>query len=214
MIQICKAGEASRDLVLAAMLHDICYSGLTIPGTLQGAAWEAHDMRQQHMRLGASMSDEFLTRLITAGESLTEERKDQLVEIIRTHDNPYIGIPLTNKDSLLHRDADLAFVVSAASFWKDYLAYVSQPRGLSSVGNIDGGFTPTLLLERRRASFENEEPMTSRTGQVIVSGQLERRKGEIGQVMAALRTDPEGEQRLVEVLTEILIADFEALRKH
>jgi HD superfamily phosphodiesterase len=129
MIEICERTGASRDLVVAAVLHDIGYAGLKIPGTLEGAKWDSKDVRETHMAAGAEMSKKYLRELQAEGAlELTSERIEKLVEIIATHDNPYIGKPLNEQEALLHRDADRAFVISAVSFWKDYLAYLSDAK--------------------------------------------------------------------------------------
>jgi hypothetical protein len=223
MIHVCKREGANRDLVLAAMLHDIGYAGVKIPGTLEGAAWKTKDMRERHMAAGAVMSDQFLRQLISDGKvSLSHGRKDELIRIIATHDDPYIGGALEDREALLHRDADRAFVASGASFWKDYLAYLSDPKRASSFRDAGIELTPSVFLELRRASFgsqennqmarfANLEPMTTEIGQAISEGQLSRRLGEIPSVMGAIRVGGERERELTKVLAQIIIDDFRAL---
>lgn len=225
MIGICQHTGASRDLVLAAMLHDIGYAGLNIPGTLQGAAWDSKDIREKHMIAGATMSKRFLTQLRATGAlDLDEERIDKLVEIIATHDDPYLGRPLKEREALLHRDADRAFVISCVSFWKDYLAYLSDSKHITRFANENIKCTPEAFLELRRGSFEMDrsnqmarftsyEPMESDTGASISQRQLLLRRAETREVLGALRAGSANQTALIELLRRCIIADFQALPK-
>lgn len=220
MIEICERTGASRDLVLAAMLHDVGYAGLKIPGTLEGAKWDTRDVRESHMEAGAQMSRKFLNQLREEGSlDISPERIEELVQIIATHDNPYIGKPLTGQEALLHRDADRAFVISAVSFWKDYLAYLSDSKHVKTFAEAKIKLTPEAFLRLRQGSFEEDstntmarftsyEPMTSEVGAEICAGQLARRLAEIPKVLSALQASAEG---LTEMLREIIVADFGAI---
>jgi hypothetical protein len=223
MIAIVEKTGASRNLVLAAMLHDIGYAGLKIPGTLEGAAWDAKDVRESHMAAGAEMSRRFLKEKQESGQlDISTERVERLVEIIATHDNPYIGKPLTEHEALLHRDADRAFVISTTSFWKDYIAYLSDKKHLKRFAEASITLTPESFLRLRQGSFKSDdsnemarftsyEPMTSELGKVICDGQRARRLGEIRQVEGSLRAAAGLQEPLIEVLRASIVEDLRAV---
>lgn len=223
MIAIAEKTGASRDLVLAAMLHDIGYAGLKIPGTLEGAAWDAKDVRESHMAAGAEMSRRFLREKQERGElNISTERIEKLVEIIATHDNPYIGKPLTEQEALLHRDADRAFVISTTSFWKDYIAYLSDKKHIKRFAESGITLTPEAFLRLRQGSFESDdlnemarftsyEPMTSELGKAICEGQRQRRLAEIRQVEGSLRAAAGLQEPLIEVLRASIVDDLKAV---
>jgi hypothetical protein len=223
MIEICEGTGASRDLVLAAMLHDIGYAGLKIPGTLEGTKWDSKDVRETHMAASAQMSKTYLDKLRKEGTlALSSERVEKLLEIIATHDNPYIGKPLTDEEALLHRDADRAFVVSAVSFWKDYLAYLSDPKHIKRFAEAGVTLTPHAFLQVRHGSFElnsaNQmarfatfEPMKSEFGTAICEGQLARRDAEISNVLSSLHVAAGLQERLIETLRGIIEEDLKAI---
>jgi hypothetical protein len=223
MIVIVERSGASRDLVLAAMLHDIGYAGLKIPGTLEGAAWDTKDVRESHMAASAEMSRRFLREKQESGElDTTAERIEKLVEIIATHDNPYIGKPLSESEALLHRDADRAFVISTVSFWKDYIAYLSDKQHIKKFAEEGITLTPEAFLRLRQGSFESDdanemarftsfEPMTSEWGKAICDGQRARRQAEIRQVEASLRVAAGLKEPLIELLHARIVDDLKAV---
>jgi len=222
MIDICEKTGASRDLVLAALLHDIGYAGLKIPGTLEGAKWDSKDVRETHMAASAQMSHRYLSELRVEGAlELSCERIDKLVEIIATHDNPYIGIPLTDHEALLHRDADRAFVISTVSFWKDYLAYLSDPKHIKRFADADIQLTPKAFLELRMSGFDattrntmsrftSFEPMKSDAGSEICKGQLARREAEVHGIFSSLHVAAGLQERLIETLRATIEEDVRA----
>lgn len=223
MIAIVERTGASRDLVLAAMLHDIGYAGLKIPGTLQGAAWDAKDVRESHMAAGAEMSRRFLEEKQASGAlAISPERIEKLVQIIATHDDPYIGKPLTEHEALLHRDADRAFVISTVSFWKDYIAYLSDKKHIKKFAEEGITLTPEAFLRLRQGSFESDdanemarftsfEPMTSEWGKAICDGQRARRQDEIRDVEASLRVAAGLQEQLIELLRARIVDDLRAV---
>ncbi len=223
MIAIVEKMGANRDLVLAAMLHDIGYAGLKIPGTLEGAAWDAKDVRESHMAAGAEMSRRFLKEKQESGQlDISTERVEKLVEIIATHDNPYIGKPLTEHEALLHRDADRAFVISTTSFWKDYIAYLSDKKHIKKFAEEGITLTPEAFLRLRQGSFESDdanemarftsfEPMTTEWGRQICYGQRARRLAEIRHVEGSLRAAAGLQEPLVEVLRASIVEDLGAV---
>ena len=223
MIAIVEKMGANRDLVLAAMLHDIGYAGLKIPGTLEGAAWDAKDVRESHMAAGAEMSRRFLKDTQERGElDISTERIEKLVDIIATHDNPYIGKPLTEHEALLHRDADRAFVISTTSFWKDYIAYLSDKKHIKRFAEAGITLTPESFLRLRQGSFESDhsnemarftsyEPMTSELGKAICDGQRARRLAEIRHVEGLLRAAAGLQEPLIEVLRASIVEDLRAV---
>ncbi len=227
MIKICESTHASRDLVLAAILHDVGYSALEMPGTLQGAAWEGSDVRLAHMAAGRALSEQYLQQLRDAGTLvISDARLQTILSIIATHDNPYIGKPLIDKEALLHRDADRLFVLSCVSFWKDYIALRSDSTKLDRLQQARIEATPQTLLELRRASFiadpSNQlsymsefEPMTSNFAQTFFELQHTKRLDEVSSVLSLAGTN-ESKTQLPELtlfFTNSIVAEFEALAK-
>lgn len=223
MIRICESSGADRDLVLAAILHDVGYSALEIPGTLQGAAWDKKHARLEHMAASRVMSERHLRQLINDGNlSMSEERLQKILEIIATHDDPYIGKPLSDSEALLHRDADRLFVISCTSFWKDYLALLSDPTQLKRFDGAGVEATPEALLAQRQLSFVRDpshslstftlfEPMTSDFAQRLVQLQYASRTAEIPSILSLILPHQVRLPELETFLTGAIVADFKVL---
>ena len=183
MLKICEAQTASRDLVIAAQLHDIGYSAVNLQAQLEQSRKELKDARTLHMDLGAKMAADFLATL-KANKHLVidDERILQIKEIIATHDNPYLGKQLVGQEALLHRDADRCFVLSCVSFWKDYLAYISDPQAIESCNEARLPATPDTLLNARRFSFglthTNVVPNLNESGPELPVSQFTKRVSE------------------------------------
>jgi hypothetical protein len=225
MIRISESRGANRDLVLAAILHDVGYAALEIPGTLHGAAWDKRDVRVQHMAAGKEMSEEYLLQLTREGKlSISSQRLEKILEIIATHDNPYIGKPLSDSEALLHRDADRAFVLSCASFWKDYLALLTDPGQLRRFHGANVDATPEALLALRKASFQDDpsspmrhlttfEPMKSEYAQKLVQAQLELRSKEIPVFLSLIEEQQSAHVELKGAFARAIMTDFEIVMK-
>ena len=161
MTVLCREHSLSRDLVLAAQLHDIGYAGVKVSGTLTGMAWQNADIRSTHMLHSAKMSAALLRSLCKQGTLLlSETRIDSLVAIIGTHDDPYLGRPLSDPEALAHRDADRAFVISCVSFWKDFIAWSSDSAIRASISQAGLQQDPDTFLQIRCASFTKEANKT------------------------------------------------------
>jgi hypothetical protein len=225
MVGISQTSNSDRDLVLAAILHDVGYSALEIPGTLRGAAWDTKDVRVQHMEVSREMSREYLQELIREGKlSMSSQRLEKILEIIATHDNPYIGKPLSDGEALLHRDADRSFVLSCASFWKDYLALLSDPGQLRRFHQANVDATPEALLTLRKASFHDDpsnplrhltsfEPMQSEYAQELVQAQLKLRSKEIPAFLSLIEAQQSAHVELKAAFARAIMTDFEVVMK-
>ena len=154
MRRIINGEQEADDLMLAAIAHDAGYAMIAIAATTAGPDWQAPDRRQGHMDEGARYLEETLRAYRDAGElTITDERIATLRDIVATHDNPYLGEPLSTREERLHRDADRCFVMSHLSFWKDYLAYVSTDDWATSLAEWGEAPTPEALLLQRLPSF-------------------------------------------------------------
>jgi hypothetical protein len=223
MIRICESTNANRDLVLAAILHDVGYSAVEIPGTLQGAAWDTQDARVAHMAAGRQMSEEHLRRLMDEGQlRLDDDRLTKILDIIATHDNPYLGKPLSGSEALLHRDADRLFVLSCTSFWKDYVAFLSDSGQREKFTREQIEPTPENFLQMRQASFVQDvsnskshlttfEPMVSDFAKEAVEQQLADRRAEIAAVLSYVREESSVQSHLEAFLTHAIVTEFERL---
>lgn len=140
MLSLCLKENLDRNVLMpAAILHDIGYSVVEI--SKYGADWTGKDKRIAHMEAGAVMA-----RGILGETGLSLGERDEIVEIIRTHDNCYIGEPYSTDNQLYHRDADRLYVMSFSSFYKDFLNYLDTSK-VTSVGDH---------LSKSSLSFYNE----------------------------------------------------------
>ena len=223
MCGICLTSNAARDLVYAAILHDIGYSSLNLPHTTQGSSWNKEDVRLAHMRIGAQESERYLREQCTAGMlSLSDERLAKLIQIVATHDDPYLGRPLTDPEALLHRDADRCYVISCSSFWKDYTAHVADHLNSQSSSDAALVAAPDALLHRRYLSFFGDrvgtardgvtcEPLVTSYAQEVIKGQYTRRLNESAHLMDLLASNDSPWDAVQQFLTRACIDDFKAL---
>jgi hypothetical protein len=226
MLSICRESAAPRLMVIAAIVHDVGYTAFEVPGTLQGAGWTTKSLREGHQLASKEMSAPILNRLRNEGKlRMSDETLAHILEIIATHDNPYIGIPLTDPLAKLHRDADRSFVISCVSFWKDYLAYLSDSKRMETFASHKIRLSPDTFLRLREASFVNDplnplrehtsyEPMTSSRAHEIFEAQRSLRAEEFAKVLELLsRTDDGSEEALMSYLRERIVAEFMVLER-
>jgi len=228
MLKICQESDAPRFLVVPAIVHDVGYTAFEVPGTLQGAGWTSKPMREGHQLASKEMSAPVLTRLREQGKlRISDETYEHVLEIIATHDNPYIGIPLTDPLAKLHRDADRSFVISCVSFWKDYLAYLSDHKRMDHFAAHGVQVTPEAFFKVREASFQEMptspldehtlcEPMTSPTAQRIFDLQRTSRRAEFAPVLELLTRDDDASRAALKAfLRERIVEECAAMmRKH
>lgn len=163
MIAICAEEGFPRDLVYVAQLHDAGNSLMKVAPTTQGADWENADKRWKHMELGAVMTNVVLNLLRTQGKiQLSKERIDELCEIVARHDYPYLGRELETAEEKAHRGADRCFVPSALSWYKDLMAYLSDPRYKAKADALGMKLTPRTFLQARMAFFYTPEKAEGR----------------------------------------------------
>lgn len=226
MLKICQESHAPRFLVVPAIVHDVGYTAFEVPGTLQGAGWASIPMREGHQLASKEMSKPILNRLRAEGKlEISDETYEHILEIIATHDNPYIGIPLTDPLAKLHRDADRSFVISCVSFWKDYLAYLSDAKRMARFEADNVRLTPERFLTMREASFREMptnpmdkhtvvETMTSPTAQGIFDLQRSLRREEIAPVLELLtRNDDASRAALKEFLRSSIVGECVAIMR-
>lgn len=133
-VQLAKIPGVSSLVVPGIILHDIGYS-------------VAED-RVGHMREG-----EILSREILKGIGLFNEKEiGKIAEMVGTHDNPYIGMPIKDPDGLALRDADRIFVMSFVSFYKDWVGKRKEKEDFS---------LQDLYLSRMRSFHQDEVPYTT-----------------------------------------------------
>ena len=162
MISICKYDNYSRDLVFVAQMHDIGNSLMEIAKTTKGADWENVDKRKKHMELGADLLTEWLSQYKALGKlGISKERIAELSEIVATHDNPYLGMPLKGgEEAKALRCADRTFIMMAGSFYKDLAAYLSDEKYLKKAEKFGVQLSPEEFLKFRLAFFyKNKEDL-------------------------------------------------------
>jgi hypothetical protein len=184
---------------MVAQLHDVGYAAIAIYSTLQGMAWQNRDTRQAHMEASREMSRAKLEDLRLRGDiSIPQSRVEKLLEIVATHDDPYLGRPLCDFEALAHRDADRTFVISCVSFWKDFIAWSSDSREQKKREERGIPTTPESFLAVRNAGFLrhdssqlvdlNEggfEPMTTELGLQIYKDMHNNRALEIARLRSS-----------------------------
>ncbi|MEK6967030.1 MAG: HD domain-containing protein [Nanoarchaeota archaeon] len=165
MISIIKNESLNRKILLpTAMLHDIGYSKLR----LKGNDWTRSDIRMKHSILGAKMAENILRET----GSFDKKEIELIISLVKTHDNPYRGIPLKTALEKQHRDSDRSFVPFILSFYKDFI-------------NLDSAETLKEFLKKRIISLGMKpgkgysEPFNTKTGKEIGSYLMNRRIEEI-----------------------------------
>jgi hypothetical protein len=179
-------------LVTAAVLHDRGYAILgkcrEISGaeylSRSGAHWEGADTRILHAQLSRRYAARLLfgvkdteLDMIRVGSPLecdvSIEVRELLLEVIETHDYPYVGrYDEMSREARHHFDADSLFSISLLSFVKDYLAYLDDSlkvRAALDIGLGDEGvFTPHgLVVARMSRYFERTDQLPQGWNQVI-----------------------------------------------
>ena len=100
-------------IVPAVLLHDIGYYAVQ-----DKTQWSGKESRIVHMQEGAARSARVLWE---CGGRLEPEEVEDIIGMIAVHDNPYIGIPISQtplRQAL--RDCDRVWVMHALSFYKDW----------------------------------------------------------------------------------------------
>jgi putative nucleotidyltransferase with HDIG domain len=109
---ILKEVNLDEDVMMAAaLLHDTGYS--KIPPNKRKTHW-AKKVKKDHMILGADIARKILTKL-----DYPNEKIDQVYQIILTHDNPELGIPIKNKEGKVLKEADILWMTTEEAFWLD-----------------------------------------------------------------------------------------------
>ncbi|MCF7861530.1 hypothetical protein K9M79_04770 [Candidatus Woesearchaeota archaeon] len=151
MVAICRTeGLDERNLIPTAMLHDIGNSLIKILEG-KGADWENVDKRIAHRIVGSELAWEILKDLRKEGKiDLQDDEIQVMDDLIMTHDDPYLGIPLETLLEKQHRDADRAFVPSISSWYKDFLNYLDDTKN-----DYKKTLTPIKFMKQRLAFFYN-----------------------------------------------------------
>lgn len=214
MIAICNREGYERDLVYAALLHDAGSSLMSYASTTQGVDWAGVDKRKKHMEIGGIMTYSVLGALSTIGAiDLSEERIMKLKMISETHDDPYIGKDINDPEARAHRCADRTWVSAAVSYYKDFIAHLSDIGFRKKAEQLGFEINPrdfllcelawycpdeswlskewdkkALPLETRRVPYNDGsrcEPPYTETGKVIIDGILRRRASELEMVIGS-----------------------------
>ena len=109
-LDLLERGLGGETLLAGVLLHDIGY--MAIPDK---DAWNRPEVRVTHMQEGAAMAAQVLAEL-----EFSPAEIGHVVGLVATHDNPYLGYPLTGDARLTLRDCDRVWVMHLASFYKDW----------------------------------------------------------------------------------------------
>lgn len=96
-------------MMVSALLHDIGYS--EIPEKDKKKHW-LKSVRKRHMIIGARLAKEILQKL-----NYREEKINRICEIIATHDNPYLNLPIISKEGKYLKEADIVSMTTEEDFW-------------------------------------------------------------------------------------------------
>ncbi|MBI5003337.1 hypothetical protein HZC31_08190 [Candidatus Woesearchaeota archaeon] len=130
MIALCQKEKLERAVFVSAiMLHDSGYAKITQGNNALKKGNISADERISHMYYGQVLAEDLFKK--NKGFGLTKKFQERIKALIATHDNPYIGKPLTTREEKIHRDADRYYVLSFTSFIKDFLRYLEQDPTLS-----------------------------------------------------------------------------------
>lgn len=199
LINLCQKEKLDRSVLLPALLlHDVGYSALITDKNKNAekvkAGTVSADDRIAHMKAGVQVTAELFAELRKRGFINETSVEKAVQDIVATHDNPYIGIPLETPLEEQHRDADRIFVMSFVSFVKDYLRYLeegkeitqqtflverlttfSKPSGFSGAYTVGIQLTPEMG-EKHKNRFE---PLQYRYSVAVNQEQFKMRLAEI-----------------------------------
>jgi|SRR3972149_686138 len=112
--------KLDSDVMMAvALLHDIGYS--KIPKQKIGSFW-AKKVKKDHMRIGAE-----LARKILASIKFPQRKIYRVCEIIKTHDNPELGLAIDSYEARVLKEADILWMTTEEAFWLDIGRRQIQP---------------------------------------------------------------------------------------
>lgn len=148
--ELVNALEVSSLIIPSIILHDIGYHSPWV----DKEAWSSKNSRIIHMQEGAALAIEILSK---SGGQYTDTMLGEIVGMVASHDNSYLGIVTSDPHRLALRDCDRAWVMHPLSFYKDWI--VQRGR--------EGGFflSDLFLFQSRLTSFYGpEEPYPPKWG--------------------------------------------------
>lgn len=161
MIALCKEEKVERAVfVPAIILHDSGYSKITETNSAMRKGNINQDERIAHMYFGQEIAEELFQK--NKGFGLSKTQQERIKALIATHDNPYIGKPLTTEEEKIHRDADRVYVLSFTSFVKDFLRYLETNPTLDPEEFMKGRVC-MFFLESEIKKFEFKKKYTPTT---------------------------------------------------
>lgn len=98
-------------MIAASLLHDIGYS--KIPPEKRVSHWNK-EVKEKHMLYGAN-----LAKIILEKVKFPRPKINKIVEIIKTHDNPEIGLEIKLEEAKLLKEADILWMTTEQAFWLD-----------------------------------------------------------------------------------------------
>src|SRR3990172_9553672 len=112
--------KLDSDVMMAvALLHDIGYA--KIPKHKIGSFW-AKKVKKDHMRIGAELAQDILGRI-----NFRQGKIERVCEIIATHDNPELGLPIYSYEAQVLKEADILWMTTEEAYWLDIGRRQIQP---------------------------------------------------------------------------------------
>src|SRR4030042_5244471 len=98
-------------MIAASLLHDIGYS--KIPKEKRAVHWN-RDVKKDHMLVGAELAHKILRKV-----DFPQNKINKVINIIKTHDNPELGLKIKSKEAKLLKEADNLWMTTEQAFWLD-----------------------------------------------------------------------------------------------
>lgn len=152
MISICQEEKLKRAVfVPAILLHDIGYAKIAQGNDNLKNGNVSSSERMNHMYFGQEIAEELFEK--NNGFGLSKTQQEQIKALIATHDNPYVGKPLTTDEEKFHRDADRFYVLSFTSFVKDFLRYKEKNAVLTPEEFLKGRICMFFAESEKKAFY-------------------------------------------------------------
>lgn len=119
MMNLLKETNLDEEVMMAtSLLHDIGYATIS-PDKKKNYSGKqqqylSKEIVKEHMVSGAKIAKSILCQL-----DFPKNKMNKVLEIIITHDNPKLGLPLKTKEQKLLKEADNLWMTTDEAFWLD-----------------------------------------------------------------------------------------------
>lgn len=120
MENLLKEVSLDREVMIpAALLHDIGYSQISLPDKnkthyINRVSKQQEKIIRAHMKLGAELAERILEKC-----KYDTKKIRRICQIISTHDNHALGLPISSNEGRLLKEADILWMATEKAFWLD-----------------------------------------------------------------------------------------------